>query len=108
MKFQIVKSRNAADIHKPVYFWHLLTNDGRQIACSCEYATLEACKKDVHYVALSAVSISLDSLLADGDFELSDLFASGLVSPDCPPEEVPLDLAAIFPPSSPEYLLEDL
>lgn len=89
MKFQIIKNgRN--------YQWRLLADGDRVIANSCKYLSLKDCKRDVHYVALSAVSISLDHLLSPDTFSLANLFASGLASPDCPPEEVPLDPATIF------------
>lgn len=108
MKFQIIKNHSSAKHPKATYYWRLLADDGRLVARSSRYATLEACKHDVHYVALSAISISIDSLLAEGDFDLSDLFASGLLSPDATPKEPSLDPATLFPPTSPEYLLEEL
>ncbi len=78
MNFQIIKSnKTETGIH---YAWRLLSDDGRVLARSKKYKTLEACKKDVHYVALSAVSVSLDYLLADGSFSLDNLFSSGIVS----------------------------
>ena len=93
MKFEILENTQTPE---HTYRWRLLAEDGRVIARSRKYKTLKSCQNDVHYVALSAVSISLDYLLADGDFELSNLVASGLASPDCPPEEVPLDPATAF------------
>lgn len=64
MKFQIIENSRA-------YCWHLLADDGRILARSREYSNLKACKKDVHYVVLSAVSISLDHLLSPDTFSLA-------------------------------------
>ncbi|MBQ1528171.1 YegP family protein [Candidatus Saccharibacteria bacterium] len=93
MKFEILENTQTPE---HTYRWRLLAEDGRVIARSRKYKTLKSCQNDVHYVALSAVSISLDRLLSPDTFSLANLFASGLASPDCPPEEVPLDPATVF------------
>lgn len=65
MKFQIIKNDKSHHSSGEFYTWHILADDGRIIARSRRYKTLSECKHDVHYVAISAVSVSLDYLLAD-------------------------------------------
>ena len=71
MKFKIVDNQNT-------YRWQLFTNDGRFLARSRKYKTFQACKNDVHYVALSAVSISLDRFFSNDDSSLSDIISSAI------------------------------
>lgn len=81
MKFQIIK--NDQPKARTFFRWHLLGDDGHVIARSRKYKTLNACKNDVHYVALCAISVSIDSLLTEGDFSFSDLISSDLL-PEAP------------------------
>lgn len=71
MKFEILENTQASHC---TYRWHLLAEDGRLLARSRKYKDLNACQNDVHYVALSAVSISLDRLLSPDTFSVSDFF----------------------------------
>ena len=73
MKFEIIKSNNPKHVTKSAYRWRLLADDGRLIARSRKYKTLKKCQNDIHYVALSAVSISLDHLLSPDAFSFADL-----------------------------------
>jgi len=95
MKFQIIK--NDQPKARTFFRWRLLDDDGHVIARSCKYETLKACKNGIRCVALSAISVILDSLLAEGNFSLSDLTSPDLLSPDLLPE-APL----------PDVLFEDL
>lgn len=77
MKFEILENNQTSP---RTYRWRLLADSGRLIARSRKYNNLRDCQNDVHYVALSAVSISLDRLLSPDAFSLADFISS----PDSP------------------------
>ena len=78
MKFEILEN---AQTSNRTYRWRLLAEDGRVLACSRKYKTLKSCQNDVHYVALSAVSISLDRLLSPDTFSVSNLLSNATPAP---------------------------
>ncbi len=103
MRFQIIKN-TPKNSTKVFYSWRLLTSDGQLLARSRRYKSLEACEKDIHYVALSAVSISLDALLPNlglgdkpSDAALCDVPASLDVTPPLDPDTFPEFVATELP-----------
>ena len=82
MKFQIIENDKIQHSASNRYAWRLLADDGRVLARSRRYKSLDECKHDVRYVALGAVSVSLDYLLADGSFDFDNLASTGIVPDD--------------------------
>lgn len=108
MKFEIFED-NQAFSH--TYRWRLLADDGRILARSEKYKSFKACQSDIHYVALSAVSISLDHLLSPENFSLADLISSADASlDDVSPDDASasgLDFFSLATPTSlPEGIFE--
>lgn len=95
MKFQIIKNDKVQHSAKDFYSWRLLADDGRVIARSRRYKSLSECRHDVHYVAISAVSLSLDYLLEDDSLDPIDPadnpFATPIFTDPRSPLNDPLD-----------------